>query len=121
MDIVATARASLKDKDDMCEVMSRIARAGKGKEEECVYRALHDSGLMLDIKVTELHLGLGLESFPCLKPRDLIQSVAARGRIDTVIGEPWESCTLYNWQDFNLANIGVRESPFPYNNKPRTP
>ena len=94
-DIVESARASLKDKDQMCPVMRRIASAPKGKEEDAVFKALDASGLMVDVKTTKVDLGDGLHDFPCFDPGDLIRKIAERGRIQNIIGEPWETCNSH--------------------------
>ena len=78
----------------MCPVMRRIASAPKGKEEDAVFKALDASGLMVDVKTTKVDLGDGLRDFR-FDPGDLIRKIAERGRIQNIIGEPWETCNLH--------------------------
>ena len=65
------------------------APARAGHEEDAVWSALRDSGLLVGVPVTELDLGPNLQTFPCLEPRKLVDAVAARGCIEAVIGVPW--------------------------------
>ena len=94
MDIVGQAKASLQDGDIMCTTMQRIAQGRCGHEEDAVYAALKASGLPIDLKITRLDLGAGLPDFPCVKPWDLVEAVAARGGIQNILGFPWQSSYL---------------------------
>ena len=91
---MANAKASQADGDDMCSTMQRLALARPAHEEEAVWRALSQSGLLLEVPATELDLGPELPNFPCLEPLRMVEAVAARGCMDAVVGVPWDSSHL---------------------------
>ena len=87
------AQASLRDGDDLCPIMDRIARAPAGHEEEHVYRALFGTELMANIPTTFIDLGHpSLGQFPVFTPANIIETLAARGKVDQILGVPLGSC-----------------------------
>ena len=78
----------------------KIALASQGREEDVVFEALDSSGLLVPIPGTTLNLGENLADFPCFNPGDLVRSLGERGRMENVIGHPWETCPLEQSQGF---------------------
>ena len=94
-EIAEQAQASLRDGDELCPIMDRIARAPAGHEEEHVYRALFGTELMVNIPTTFIDLGHpSLVQFPVFRPTDIIETLAARGKVDRILGVPLGSCNL---------------------------
>ena len=85
--LVEQARAATKK--DSCAVLRRIAEARLDDADAPVFRALVDAGLALNCPIDRVQCTESY-SYPCLPPKQLLESVATRGFLHNILGVPAE-------------------------------